>query len=190
MAHLQYTTEDLCGGCSEPFIDVSIRAFNMSWHPTCLGCNVCGKDFSDGSAVNEGEDGFAYCYRDYVDTFAPRCAGCGDPIIGQTINAAGKSFHPDHFACATCKCPFPEGQFFIGDDGAPYCERHYYESSGLICADCEKPIYTGKCINFDEKRFHPEHFKCGFCKKNLTGQAYNKQDGKPFCKTCHLKLYG
>ncbi|PRP79678.1 hypothetical protein PROFUN_12576 [Planoprotostelium fungivorum] len=177
---------ETCSGCNEYLVDVSIRAFNMNWHPTCLGCNVCGKDFSDGSAVQEGEDGFAYCYKDYVETFAPRCGGCGDPITGQCLNAAGKSFHPEHFACAKCKQPFPNGQFFIG---APYCEPHYYEASNLLCVECEKPIFTSKCISFEGRRYHPEHFRCNFCKKNLSGAAYSKQNGKPFCKPCHLKLY-
>lgn len=58
------------------------------------------------------------------------------------INALDKAWHPEHFACATCKQPL-NNSFFHGDDMIPYCEKHYYASQGLLCAACDKPILTG-----------------------------------------------
>src|SRR5215831_14617861 len=79
-----------CSGCGEEIIDTAITAFGMQWHPYHLACKVCGKDFSDGSKVEEGTDGYAYCTPDYVDVFAPKCAACLQPVMGETSNALGK----------------------------------------------------------------------------------------------------
>ena len=121
---------------------------------------MLGKDFSDGSRCEEGPDGFAYCSTHYVEQFAPKCGGCGLPILGTTnsilgtarrllisalgtvINALEKAWHPEHFACATCKQPL-SNSFFHGDDLIPYCEKHYYASMNLLCVSCDKPIVTG-----------------------------------------------
>eukprot|EP01114_Cavostelium_apophysatum_P011087 TRINITY_DN2526_c0_g1_i1.p1 TRINITY_DN2526_c0_g1~~TRINITY_DN2526_c0_g1_i1.p1 ORF type:complete len:183 (+),score=4.95 TRINITY_DN2526_c0_g1_i1:59-607(+) len=179
----------VCSACNGQILDICLNAFQMTWHPHCLCCYVCGKDFSDGSRVEEGEDGYAYCTKDYIDTFAPKCAGCAQSILGQCLDAMGKKWHPEHFVCGTCKVPFT-GQFFSTEDGVPYCEKHYYEATGMLCADCERPIVSGKCVQFLDRKFHPEHFKCTYCKKNLVGQPYMKHNAKPYCKTCHTALFG
>jgi len=178
-----------CSGCGESITDVSLDAFGLSWHPYCLGCNVCGKDFSDGSKVEEGTDGYAYCTKDYIATFSAKCPSCGEFIEGQTIEAMGKKWHPNHFVCGTCKAVL-NGQFFPAENGIAYCEKHYYDAMGLLCADCEKPILSGKCIPFLDKKYHPEHFRCSHCKKGLVGKQYSKQNTKPYCKECHIALFG
>ncbi len=76
-----------CSGCGEEIIDAAISAFGMQWHPNHLACKVCGKDFTDGSKVEEGTDGYAYCTADYVDVFAPKCAACLKPVIGEVCLA-------------------------------------------------------------------------------------------------------
>ncbi len=96
----------VCGGCNEEIIDVYIEAFEMYWHPYHLACKICGKDFSDGSKVEEGPDGFAYCSQDFNEVFAPKCHNCGEIIIGEVISAGQLQFHPHHFgescACVVC----------------------------------------------------------------------------------------
>jgi paxillin len=162
----------------------------MVWHRTCLGCNVCGRDFGDPQdRVFEGEDGFAYCDICHAEKFAVKCGACGEAIEGQCVEAMDKKWHPDHFACGLCKKPF-DGQFFPGDDGKPYCEQHYYEAMGMLCVACKKPILTGKCVTFLDKKYHPEHFKCTYCKKNLVGEQYYKKEGKPYCQKCDIALFG
>jgi len=179
-----------CSGCGEVIESGTVlNAFEMTWHPACLVCNVCGKDFSDNSVLCEGEDGFAYCQKHFTETFTNKCAGCGEAIVGEMLEAVGKKWHPGHFVCGTCKVNLDKN-FFSGEDGIPYCEIHYYQSIGLICAECEKPIITGKCVQFLEVKYHPEHFKCSYCKKNLLGQQYLKQNSKPYCKNCHIALFG
>eukprot|EP01119_Soliformovum_irregulare_P001135 TRINITY_DN1084_c0_g1_i1.p1 TRINITY_DN1084_c0_g1~~TRINITY_DN1084_c0_g1_i1.p1 ORF type:complete len:183 (+),score=5.76 TRINITY_DN1084_c0_g1_i1:107-655(+) len=179
----------ICSGCGENITNVCLNAFGMTWHPTCICCNVCGKDFNDGSRLHEGDDGYAYCAKDYQDSFSVKCASCHGSIVGPCLEALGKKWHPDHFMCTTCKVVL-SGQYFSTDDGLPYCERHYYEAMGLICAECEKPIVSLKCVPFGQKKYHPEHFKCTYCKTSLVGQPVQKQNEKPYCKKCHISLFG
>eukprot|EP01121_Diplochlamys_sp_Union-15-3_P002439 TRINITY_DN1213_c0_g1_i1.p1 TRINITY_DN1213_c0_g1~~TRINITY_DN1213_c0_g1_i1.p1 ORF type:complete len:169 (-),score=19.47 TRINITY_DN1213_c0_g1_i1:24-530(-) len=157
--------EGTCGTCGEQIQDAYINAFGMQWHLDHLQCNVCGKDFSDGTQVCEGHDGFAYCPDDWKKTFLPPCGGCQKPINGPTINALNKTWHPDCFVCGTCKAKLT-GQFFPGSKGLPLCEKHYYDEQNLICGGCNMPIVAGKCITMkgDDKgqrdiKFHVEHFK-------------------------------
>eukprot|EP01111_Echinosteliopsis_oligospora_P014938 TRINITY_DN5754_c0_g1_i1.p1 TRINITY_DN5754_c0_g1~~TRINITY_DN5754_c0_g1_i1.p1 ORF type:complete len:184 (-),score=38.85 TRINITY_DN5754_c0_g1_i1:51-602(-) len=179
----------VCSSCNEIIDDIVLTAFGMNWHPHHLGCNTCGKDFSDGSRCEEGPDGFAYCSPHFIDAFAPKCGGCDLPIMGTVINALEKAWHPEHFACATCKQPL-NNSFFHGDDMIPYCEKHYYASMNLLCATCDKPIVTGKLVSMGDRRYHPEHFSCSYCKKNLAGSGYKKQNDKPYCQNCYIKLFG
>jgi hypothetical protein len=37
----------------------------------------------------------------------PPCDVCNEPIVGRLVNAAGKTYHPDHFVCEYCSQPFP-----------------------------------------------------------------------------------
>jgi len=155
---------------------------------------VCGKDFSDGSKCHEGEDRYAYCTKDYLETFAPKCGSCQAPIVGPCMEAIGKKWHPDCFGCRTCHVHFT-GAFFPGQDGFPYCEQHYYEAIGMVCDSCKRPIIAGKVVSFLDKKFHPEHFRCSHCTKNLVGEQYLKHQDKdkpvkPYCKPCHTALFG
>jgi hypothetical protein len=81
---------------------------------------------------------------------------------------------------------------------------------GLLCPECEKPIF-GKCVNARGVRYHPDHFKCEFCKKPLAGEkkkgfvsiflfhfffslfqglAFYVHNDRPYDKKCALKLFG
>lgn len=182
-------TENLpiCSSCGGPIIGKVLMAFNMPWHPEHLGCAVCQNPFTGGRKVMEGEDGNAYCEQDFIDTFAVKCGKCGDPVIGECVNALGIGYHPEHFCCATCNESLV-GAFFE-HEGDVYCEKHYYQKINLLCPDCEKPIYK-KCVNANGVRYHVDHFKCTFCKKNLAGLAFFMHKGKQYCKEDSLKLFG
>mmetsp|Transcript_33247 Transcript_33247/g.81565 ORF Transcript_33247/g.81565 Transcript_33247/m.81565 type:complete len:184 (+) Transcript_33247:118-669(+) len=181
---------DTCGGCGEQITDVVLHAFGMAWHPYHLCCATCQKDFSEpGAQVEEGEDGFAYCTPCFQQAFAVICARCNEAIEGEYINALDKTWHPEHLTCEGCSKKLSDS-FMPGDDGMPYCEKCYYTKKGLMCAECERPITIGKCVNFRGKKYHPEHFVCKFCKKNLQGGGHKVHDNKPYCKGCFVKLFG
>ena len=86
-----------------------------------------------------------------------------------------------------CFTPFVNGSFFE-HEGQPYCEGHYHEQRGSLCSGCQKPI-TGRCITAMAKKFHPEHFVCAFCLKQLNKGTFKEQNDKPYCQGCFVKLF-
>lgn len=86
-----------------------------------------------------------------------------------------------------CYTPFINGSFF-DHEGQPYCESHYHERRGSMCSGCQKPI-TGRCITAMGKKFHPEHFVCAFCLKQLNKGTFKDQKDKPYCHGCFNKLF-
>lgn len=87
-----------------------------------------------------------------------------------------------------CRQPFQGGSFF-DHEGLPYCETHYHAKRGSLCAGCSKPI-TGRCITAMFRKFHPEHFVCAFCLKQLNKGTFKEQNDKPYCHGCFDKLFG
>eukprot|EP01123_Difflugia_compressa_P004267 TRINITY_DN15641_c0_g1_i1.p1 TRINITY_DN15641_c0_g1~~TRINITY_DN15641_c0_g1_i1.p1 ORF type:complete len:200 (-),score=21.83 TRINITY_DN15641_c0_g1_i1:21-620(-) len=194
-------TPGTCGACREPIIGDHIVAFQMQWHLDHLLCTTCSKDFSDGSQVCEGIDGYAYCVQHWQERFCPPCGTCGKPIIGPTTNALNRTYHSETcFVCIVCKAKL-EGKYYPSKKGELLCEFHYYQDSGLICGFCSKPIIAGQTItmkpyndptdkkDYGEMRFHKDHFKCTRCQGSLAGQKYKRMKGKQYCITCHLELF-
>nr|XP_020667265.1 paxillin [Pogona vitticeps] len=113
----------------------------------------------------------------------------------QAINSGQPRLHtikivlhfPVFLQSRECFTPFINGSFFE-HDGQPYCEVHYHERRGSLCSGCQKPI-TGRCITAMGKKFHPEHFVCAFCLKQLNKGTFKEQNDKPYCQNCFLKLF-
>ncbi|GBP26188.1 Paxillin [Eumeta japonica] len=87
-----------------------------------------------------------------------------------------------------CREPFHGGSFFE-HEGQPYCETHYHGKRGSLCAGCHKPI-AGRCITAMFRKFHPEHFVCAFCLRQLNKGTFKEQNDKPYCHGCFEKLFG
>ncbi|ESO97385.1 hypothetical protein LOTGIDRAFT_187724 [Lottia gigantea] len=174
-----------CGYCNGPIVDKCVTALNSTWHPEHFFCAQCGQPLGD-EGFHE-KDGKAYCRDDYYSMFAPKCGGCGRPIMDNYISALNRHWHPECFVCWDCHCPFGGGSFF-DHEGLPYCETHYHAKKGSLCATCQKPI-TGRCITAMFKKFHPEHFVCAFCLKQLNKGTFKDQNDKPYCHPCFVKLF-
>lgn len=61
---------------------------------------------------------------------------------------------------------------------------HYHEKRGSLCATCQKPI-NGRCVSAVGQKFHPEHFCCSYCRKQLNKGTFKEVDRKPFCHKCY-----
>ncbi|TRY99776.1 hypothetical protein DNTS_029698 [Danionella cerebrum] len=132
-------------------------------------------------------DGKPYCPRDFYLLFAPKCSGCGEPVKENYLSAANGTWHPDCFVCADCLKPFMDG-FFLELNGRPLCSLHYHSRQGSLCGTCGEPV-LGRCITAMERKFHPEHFVCAFCLRQLSQGVFKEHGGKPYCSTCHSKLF-
>ncbi|KAI3641106.1 hypothetical protein MIR68_000836 [Amoeboaphelidium protococcarum] len=184
-----------CAFCNEAIKGRCINALDKSWHPDHFFCSQCGKQFPPGTSFLE-KDGKAYCEEDYYSMFAPKCATCDKPIMEEVVSALGKSFHSDCFICAEsgCNIQLTQSGSFYDYNGKAYCEKHYHAARGSLCASCSKPI-IGRCLTAIGKKFHPEHFVCAFCKKQLTtggggASTFKERDGKPYCVNDYIKLFG
>ncbi|XP_074596615.1 paxillin [Brevipalpus obovatus] len=176
-----------CAYCNTSIIDKCVTALDKTWHPEHFFCAHCGKQEIADEGFHE-KDGKPYCTADYFDLFAPKCGACNMPITDDYISALNNVWHPDCFVCRDCKCPFLGGSFF-DHEGQPYCETHYHAKRGSLCAGCLKPI-TGRCITAMFRKFHPEHFVCSFCLKQLNKGTFKEQNDKPYCHACFGKLFG
>ncbi len=74
----------------------------------------------------------------------------------------------------------------------PYCELHYHLKRGSLCNSCQQPI-NGRCVTAMNKKYHPEHFNCSFCLKQLNDRGaagtFKEQNERPYCNLCFNKLF-
>eukprot|EP00118_Oscarella_pearsei_P008667 m.45952 g.45952 ORF g.45952 m.45952 type:complete len:533 (+) comp33647_c0_seq6:78-1676(+) len=175
-----------CSYCNGPVLESCITAMGKTWHPDHFFCHHCSQPF--GTAVFHEKDGEAYCEKDFYELFAPKCGACSKPIMSGFVSAINQQFHQECFVCWACKQSFAGGNFFEFER-KPYCEFHYHERRGSLCYGCQKPI-LGRCITAMQRKFHPEHFVCAFCLKQLNKGTFKENNEKPYCHACFIKLFG
>ena len=174
-----------CAYCQQPVSGRVLTALGKKWHPEHFNCAKCLNPFPDAKFFER--DGKPWCNTCFHGSFGQTCGKCNEAVSGDVINAMGKHWHPHHFVCAYCGCGFPDGQFFP-KDGQPYCKTHYLTQSQANCAGCGQAI-SGRVVEAFGKKYHPEHFVCGFCMNPLGGAGYIEKDSKPYCKPCATRLF-
>jgi len=107
----------ICTECGQKLSGKVIKALDKKWHKQCWVCRGCKSELEPD--FNQS-DGYPYCEKCYGQRFAPRCAGCGDPIVDSVLKALDKKWHKKCFVCTTCKNSFTGGSFFVRE-GKPYC---------------------------------------------------------------------
>eukprot|EP01134_Creolimax_fragrantissima_P003228 CFRG3228T1 len=179
-------TGSKCAYCNK-YIDNDVtNALGRTWHKEHFFCSQCGVTFPDG--VFFEQDGKAYCQDDYYGMFAPHCGGCSKSVMDACLTAIDRSWHPECFVCYTCKGIFSDGKFFEHETKA-YCELHWHAVKGTLCSGCDRPI-EGQCVTATgNKKFHPEHFTCHYCRKQLAKSTYKQQGEHYFCLPCNIKLF-
>lgn len=112
------------------------------------------------------------------------CATCGKSILGEVVQAMGKTFHPEHFACGGCKQPLGTRNFFESN-GLPFCETCFQLSFCPRCARCNEPVLD-RCISALGQKWHVEHFLCTNCGKAFPNGNFFEKESKPFCEECFI----
>lgn len=124
----------------------------------------------------------------------PVCRGCNKTIEGKSVKAADGRltgrWHKQCFTCRTCEQPFATADFYVIDN-QPYCEHHYHEANGSLCAGCHCGIegqYLETTSSADsnggppvDKKFHPRCFTCVDCKMVLSDD-YFEIKGRVYCE--------
>ncbi|XP_069484954.1 leupaxin [Ambystoma mexicanum] len=174
-----------CAYCKAPIINKVLTALDQTWHPEHFFCTHCGEAF-EGHGYHE-KSGKPYCRKDFLTLFAPKCGGCSQPVIDKYLTAMNSIWHEECFVCGDCFCTFSNGCFYELN-GRPFCELDFHRQQGTICKGCQLPI-KGRCVNAMGARFHPEHFVCTFCQKQLSHGIFREQNEKPYCHACFSKLF-
>ncbi|XP_068175311.1 leupaxin [Antennarius striatus] len=175
----------LCAYCKSPIVQNILTALDQTWHPEHFFCTHCGDMF--GPEGFQVKDGKPYCCRDFYHLFAPKCSGCGESVREKYLIAANGTWHSECFVCSDCHKPFTDG-CFMELDGRPLCSQHFYSRQDTPCGGCGEPI-KGCCISALNRKFHPEHFVCAFCLRQLSQGIFKEQKGKPYCSACFEKLH-
>ncbi|XP_067170967.1 transforming growth factor beta-1-induced transcript 1 protein [Apteryx mantelli] len=115
------------------------------------------------------------------------CGACQKPIAGQVVTALGCTWHPEHFVCAHCQRELG-GSTFFEKDGAPYCERDYFQLFAPRCGQCAQPILD-KMVTALDKNWHPEHFCCVKCGRPFGEEGFLEKDGQQYCRQDFAELF-
>uniref|UniRef100_A0A8C8ATM1 Leupaxin n=1 Tax=Otus sunia TaxID=257818 RepID=A0A8C8ATM1_9STRI len=108
-----------CQGCERPVTDNYLSALQGVWHPECFVCAECLSGFASGSFFEL--EGRPYCELHFHQRQGNICHGCGQPVTGRCITAAGHKYHPEHFICAYCLGRLQKGTFHERGDKM-YCQ--------------------------------------------------------------------
>ncbi|NWI61309.1 LPXN protein, partial [Calyptomena viridis] len=98
-----------CQGCEHPVTDNYLSALQGVWHPECFVCAECLSGFAGGSFFEL--EGRPYCELHFHQRQGTICHGCGRPVTGRCITAAGRKYHPEHFTCTYCLGRLHKGTF-------------------------------------------------------------------------------
>jgi len=130
------------------------------------------------------------------------CWGCKKGIEDSRLEIMNHNWHSNCFKCTNCKCDLPYS--FYNDQSAPISILSYSSARKKVarefgdnpyCEDCFATICSNKCdyclqtiteksFSALGKSFHPEHFLCSKCGKNLAADKYFLRNTKIVCTNC------
>jgi hypothetical protein len=101
------------------------------------------------------------------------CAYCRKPIeTGKWFKVGGKTYHYNHFICASCDRPIGE-QIYVEHDGSYYDSTCYVQLFSKRCAYCNEPMMewvTVNGVNYHDSCY-TDHVadRCAICGKPILG---------------------
>lgn len=132
-----------CRGCEDTSGRVpTIRILNEAWHGPCfLRCSECCDALT---SLYYEKDSKLYCHKDYWEKFGELCHGCSLLMTGPVMVAGDYKYHPECFACMSCKV--------IIEDGETYA---LVQHSTLYCGKCHNLLVLGPM--FERLSTNPPH---------------------------------
>jgi len=181
-------TAPKCGTCNELVIGPSTIYDGQHHHRRCLKCSSCRQELTE-KLYAERDGGKLLC-RDCGMKQAPKCAKCGDSVVGQHATVGGRLYHFDCIKCSSCHVSLRGKQYYEkegGDGGGGFICKGCNEEQNPPprCGAC-KEVITGHFVDVGSNRFHTECFVCVQCKAHITGAFAEMPDG-PICESCAKK---
>lgn len=174
-----------CARCKKPILGEFLLLKGQRYHPEHFKCYLCGKDFTSGDCRTY--EGHMYDKACFDKLMQDACGGCHKPVLGLSVTALGKVWHPEHFVCVYCHEPF-RGRPYVEKDGKPYCETDYAALFSIKCAKCDEPVGVGG-VEVEGRQYHVACYCCSTCDKPLkVGKKLRTYQGKPLCSKCYLAL--
>ncbi|XP_078736328.1 LIM and senescent cell antigen-like-containing domain protein 1 [Lampetra fluviatilis] len=175
-----------CGGALGSGERVRVTGTGAQFHPACFVCAQCFQRLPKGLFFEF--DGRMYCERDFMVLYAPCCTLCGEFVIGRVIRAMNSAWHPACFRCDAC------GAQLVGSGFVRSADRHLCHAChallvsrgvgpGWRCRRCRLPIEGGAPLVVGGDAFHPEHFSCDSCGREL-GEDAAEEEGRLLCRPC------
>ncbi|KAI5941706.1 LIM and senescent cell antigen-like-containing domain protein 2 [Manis javanica] len=180
----------VCQRCQARFAPTEriVNSNGELYHEHCFVCAQCFRPFPEGLFYEF--EGRKYCEHDFQMLFAPCCGACGEFIIGRVIKAMNNSWHPGCFRCELCDVELAD-LGFVKNAGRHLCRPCHdrEKAKGLgkyICRRCHLVI-DEQPLMFRNDAYHPDHFSCTHCGKELTAEA-RELKGELYCLPCHDKM--
>ena len=171
-----------CKQCKKPIVGPALKLNDGSMiHESCLSCRTCQTSLK-GVPFATGPDQNLYCRPHFEESFAPKCAGCKQVIIGECCKTGPTtSWHPGCLVCSYEGCgeSVIGQQFSLGANGLPLCSEHALAvASGGVettCARCLTAIAPGAPkaevpIGDKVRTFHSRCLSCVECEEPLAGR--------------------
>ncbi|XP_033256044.1 LIM and senescent cell antigen-like-containing domain protein 2 isoform X2 [Orcinus orca] len=180
----------VCQRCQARFAPAEriVNSNGELYHEHCFVCAQCFRPFPDGLFYEL--EGRKYCEHDFQMLFAPCCRTCGEFIIGRVIKAMNNNWHPGCFRCELCDVELAD-LGFVKNAGRHLCRpcHNREKAKGLgkyVCQRCHLVI-DEQPLMFRNDAYHPDHFSCTHCGKELTAEA-RELKGELYCLPCHDKM--
>ena len=158
-----YAQSLTCAQCGNSITSGSyVSVDGKVFHPEHFRCAYCGRKIE--SVQYNKHNGYYYHPEHYEQFIAPRCAVCGQAILGEYVEYEGKKYHKDH----------------------------YEEQIALKCSYCGLPINGQYSITFWGETYHDYHeeraVKCDYCQRYIsdegTAGGIKYEDGRNICGIC------
>eukprot|EP01088_Endostelium_zonatum_P000173 TRINITY_DN1029_c0_g1_i2.p1 TRINITY_DN1029_c0_g1~~TRINITY_DN1029_c0_g1_i2.p1 ORF type:complete len:954 (-),score=394.42 TRINITY_DN1029_c0_g1_i2:125-2938(-) len=154
------------------------------YHEPCFRCTNCNTEFENVYWEHKNMPYCFPCFAKLEDMFCSKCdRGIKD---SKYAHAAGKKWHLECFKCTTCNKVFGKNHYMhpeSGPDAKPYCKKHFYESKGLLCARCTKPVGDGDKTSLG-KSWHKTCWFCTGCQNPFGADGFFNVEGMPYCPKC------
>uniref|UniRef100_A0A8C2U637 Leupaxin n=1 Tax=Coturnix japonica TaxID=93934 RepID=A0A8C2U637_COTJA len=100
-------------------LEMKVYDLRCLYQPYDSPLQDCMSSFTNGSFFEL--EGRPYCELHFHQRQGSVCHGCGRPITGRCITAAGRKYHPEHFICSYCLGQLHKGTFRERGDKM-YCQ--------------------------------------------------------------------